>query len=168
LACIQRLLGTILAVQHQHKAANKLFTQSLEILQQRGLYHRQAQAIVDRVQRRYETDQTFRSIVERYLADFEKMLQDLSQSDPRGGALQASVKLPPDRELCVRIYRPPCGADLCMFAIVSDIHANLEALTTVLNEITIGSKYGSAWNRAAFGGTILHTRSCLGWSPMMS
>ena len=37
LACIQRLLGTILAVQHQHKEANKLFTQSLEILQERGM-----------------------------------------------------------------------------------------------------------------------------------
>ncbi|MBI4725121.1 MAG: hypothetical protein HY765_09120, partial [Rhodomicrobium sp.] len=62
-----------------------------EILQQRGLYSRQGQAIVDRVQRRYETDQTFRTIVERYLTDFEKALQELSRSDPRGAAVQARL-----------------------------------------------------------------------------
>jgi len=62
-----------------------------EVLQQRGLYTRAAQPIVDRVQRRYETDQNFRSVVERYLADFEKMLQDLSRSDPRGTAVQSRL-----------------------------------------------------------------------------
>lgn len=62
-----------------------------DVLRQRNLYQRQAQAIVDNVQRRYETDQTFRSIVERYLGDFEKMLQDLSRSDPRGGAVQTRL-----------------------------------------------------------------------------
>ncbi|MGO9547115.1 MAG: hypothetical protein ACLPPF_20270 [Rhodomicrobium sp.] len=62
-----------------------------EVLQQRGLYSRQAQAIVDRVQRRYETDQNFRSVTERYLADFEKMLQDISRADPRGTAVQARL-----------------------------------------------------------------------------
>ena len=62
-----------------------------EVLQQRGLYSRQAQSTVDRVQRRYETDQTFRNIAERYLADFEKMLQDVSRSDPRGAAVQARL-----------------------------------------------------------------------------
>ncbi len=62
-----------------------------EILQQRGLYSRQAQPIIDRVQRRYETDQNFRNVVERYLADFEKMLGDLSRSDPRGAAVQARL-----------------------------------------------------------------------------
>ncbi len=59
-----------------------------DVLKQRGLYPRQGQPIVDRVQRRYETDTTFRAIVDRYLADFEKMLQDLSRSDPRGSAVQ--------------------------------------------------------------------------------
>ncbi len=62
-----------------------------EVLQQRGLYSRQAQATVDRVQRRYETDQNFRSVTERYLADFEKMLQDISRSDPRGTAVQSRL-----------------------------------------------------------------------------
>jgi len=62
-----------------------------EVLQQRGLYPRQSQAVVDRVQRRYETDQNFRNVVERYLADFEKMLQDVSRSDPRGGAVQSRL-----------------------------------------------------------------------------
>jgi hypothetical protein len=62
-----------------------------DVLQQRGLYSRQGQATVDRVRRRYETDQTFRVIVERYLADFEKMLQDMSKSDPRGAAVQSRL-----------------------------------------------------------------------------
>jgi hypothetical protein len=62
-----------------------------DVLKQRGLYHRQGQPIVDRVQRRYETDKTFRAIVDRYLADFEKMLQDLSRSDPRGSSVQARL-----------------------------------------------------------------------------
>ncbi len=62
-----------------------------EILQQRGFYSRQAQSVVERVQRRYETDPNFRNVVERYLADFEKMLQDVSRSDPRGGSVQARL-----------------------------------------------------------------------------
>jgi hypothetical protein len=62
-----------------------------DVLSQRGLYPRQGQQIVDRVQRRYESDKTFRSIVDRYLADFEKMLQDLSRSDPRGGSVQSRL-----------------------------------------------------------------------------
>jgi hypothetical protein len=62
-----------------------------EVLQQRGLYSRQAQAIVDRVQHRYDTDQNFRAVAERYLSDFEKMLQDISRSDPRGTAVQSRL-----------------------------------------------------------------------------
>ncbi|HZV21089.1 MAG TPA: hypothetical protein VE986_06045, partial [Hyphomicrobiales bacterium] len=62
-----------------------------DILNQRGLYSRQGQVIVDRVQKRYETDQTFRAIVERYLNDFEKMLQDFSRNDPRGSGVQARL-----------------------------------------------------------------------------
>ncbi len=62
-----------------------------DVLKQRGLYARQGQQIVDRVQRRYETDKTFRAIVERYLADFEKMLQDLSRTDPRGAGVQSRL-----------------------------------------------------------------------------
>jgi hypothetical protein len=63
----------------------------MEVLQQRGLYSRQAQPLVDRVQRRYETDQNFRNVAERFLSDFEKMLQDLSRSDPRGTAVQSRL-----------------------------------------------------------------------------
>jgi hypothetical protein len=62
-----------------------------DVLSQRGLYPRQGQQIVDRVQRRYETDTTFRGIVDRYLSDFEKMLQDLSRSDPRGASVQSRL-----------------------------------------------------------------------------
>ncbi len=66
----------------------KLNRGETDILQQRGFYSRQSQPIVDSIQRRLETDQTFRGIVQRYLNDFEKMLQDLGRSDPRGGAVQ--------------------------------------------------------------------------------
>ena len=62
-----------------------------DVLSQRGLYPRQGQQIVDRVQRRYETDTTFHGIVDRYLSDFEKMLQDLSRSDPRGATVQSRL-----------------------------------------------------------------------------
>ena len=62
-----------------------------EVLQQRGLYSRQGQGVVDRVRRRFETDPSFRGVVERYLADFEKMLQDVSRSDPRGSAVQSRL-----------------------------------------------------------------------------
>ena len=62
-----------------------------EIVKQRGLYPRQGQQIVDRVQRRYENDNTFRQIVDRYLGDFEKMLQDLSRNDPRGTSVQGRL-----------------------------------------------------------------------------
>ncbi len=62
-----------------------------DVLSQRGLYPRQGQQIVDRVQRRYETDTTFHGIVDRYLSDFEKMLQDLSRNDPRGGTVQSRL-----------------------------------------------------------------------------
>lgn len=58
---------------------------------QRNLYTPQAQDTVDQVRRRYETDPTFRVIVERYLSDFERMLQDLSKSDPKGLAVQSSL-----------------------------------------------------------------------------
>jgi hypothetical protein len=60
-------------------------------LQQRGFYSRQAQAVVDRVQHRYQADQNFRSVVERYLSDFEKMLQDIGRTDQRGTAVQAKL-----------------------------------------------------------------------------
>ena len=62
-----------------------------DVLKQRGLYPRQGQQIVDSVLRRYETDKTFRAIVDRYLSDFEKMLQDLSRSDPRGAGVQTRL-----------------------------------------------------------------------------
>ena len=47
LACIQRLLGTILAVQDRHKEAKKLFTQSLETLQERGMRLEYARTLRD-------------------------------------------------------------------------------------------------------------------------
>jgi hypothetical protein len=54
----------------------------------RSMYNRQGQGTYDQVKRRYEGDTTFRHIVDRYLADFERMLKDASKADPKGRALQ--------------------------------------------------------------------------------
>jgi hypothetical protein len=57
----------------------------------RNIYNRQGQATYDQVKRRYESDTTFRHIVDRYLADFERMLKDASKADPKGRTLQAHL-----------------------------------------------------------------------------
>ncbi|MEJ2226911.1 MAG: hypothetical protein P8Y67_01500, partial [Alphaproteobacteria bacterium] len=54
----------------------------------RNIYNRQGQATFDQVRRRYENDSTFRVIVDRYLADFERMLHEASKSDPKGRSVQ--------------------------------------------------------------------------------
>jgi hypothetical protein len=54
----------------------------------RSMYNRSGQATFDQVKRRYEGDTTFRHIVDRYLADFERMLKDASKADPKGRGLQ--------------------------------------------------------------------------------
>jgi hypothetical protein len=75
-----------------------------EILKQRGLFSRQGHATVERVQKRYESDQTFRAIVERYLTDFENMLQDLSRTDPRGISVQSRLASDDGRVYFVLAY----------------------------------------------------------------
>ncbi len=57
----------------------------------RNIYTRQGQATFDQVRRRYENDSTFRVIVDRYLTDFERMLQDASKSDPKGRSVQTHL-----------------------------------------------------------------------------
>jgi hypothetical protein len=57
----------------------------------RNIYNRSGQATYDQVKRRYEGDTTFRHIVDRYLADFERMLKDASKADPKGRTLQAHL-----------------------------------------------------------------------------
>lgn len=57
----------------------------------RGIYNRDGQATFDQVKRRYENDSTFRHIVDRYLADFERMLQDASKADPKGRTVQTHL-----------------------------------------------------------------------------
>ncbi len=57
----------------------------------RNIYTRQGQATFDQVRRRYENDSTFRVIVDRYLTDFERMLQDTSKSDPKGRSVQTHL-----------------------------------------------------------------------------
>jgi hypothetical protein len=54
----------------------------------RDLYTRQGQGTFDQVKRRYDSDGTFRTIVERYLADFERLLKDASKADPKGQTVQ--------------------------------------------------------------------------------
>jgi hypothetical protein len=57
----------------------------------RSIYSRQGLATYDQVRRRYESDITFRHIVDRYLADFERMLQDSGKGDPKGRTMQAHL-----------------------------------------------------------------------------
>lgn len=57
----------------------------------RNIYNRSGQATYDQVKRRYEGDTTFRHIVDRYLADFERMLKDASKADPKGRTLQSHL-----------------------------------------------------------------------------
>jgi hypothetical protein len=54
----------------------------------RSMYNRSGQSTFDQVKRRYEGDTTFRHIVDRYIADFERMLKDASKADPKGRGLQ--------------------------------------------------------------------------------
>ncbi len=54
----------------------------------RNIYNREGQSTFDQVKRRYENDLTFRHIVDRYLADFDRMLTDAKKADPRGRSVQ--------------------------------------------------------------------------------
>jgi hypothetical protein len=57
----------------------------------RNIYNRQGQATFDQVRRRYENDSTFRVIVDRYLADFERMLHEAGKSDTKGRSVQKQL-----------------------------------------------------------------------------
>jgi hypothetical protein len=57
----------------------------------RSIYNREGQATFEQVKRRYEKDLTFRHIVDRYLADFERMLQDAKKADPKGRTMQTHL-----------------------------------------------------------------------------
>jgi hypothetical protein len=57
----------------------------------RNTYNRQGQATFDQVKRRYDNDTTFRHIVDRYIADFERMLKDATKADPKGRNLQTHL-----------------------------------------------------------------------------
>jgi hypothetical protein len=48
----------------------------------RHLYSLDGQATFDEISRRYERDGDFRATVDRYIADFERLLRDAEQSDP--------------------------------------------------------------------------------------
>ncbi len=57
----------------------------------RNMYNREGQTTFEQVKRRYENDMTFRHIVDRYLADFERMLQDAKKADPKGRTVQSHL-----------------------------------------------------------------------------
>jgi acyl transferase domain-containing protein len=48
----------------------------------RSLYTMQGQQTFDEVRRRYRRDPEFRQTVERYLTEFERLLEDVAQDDP--------------------------------------------------------------------------------------
>lgn len=50
----------------------------------RHLYNPDGQVTFDEISRRYDRDQDFRATVDRYIADFERLLNDAEQTDPDG------------------------------------------------------------------------------------
>ncbi len=54
----------------------------------RHLYSLDGQATFDEISRRYDRDPEFRATVDRYIGDFERLLQEAEQSDPDGRMLQ--------------------------------------------------------------------------------
>jgi hypothetical protein len=57
----------------------------------RSIYNHEGQKTFEQVKRRYENDTTFRHIVDRYLTDFERMLQDAKKADPKGRTMQSHL-----------------------------------------------------------------------------
>jgi hypothetical protein len=51
----------------------------------RHIYSPDGQATFDEVNRRYDRDPDFHATVDRYIADFERLLAEADQSDPEGG-----------------------------------------------------------------------------------
>jgi hypothetical protein len=54
----------------------------------RHLYSLDGQATFDEISRRYDRDPDFRATVDRYIGDFERLLQEAEQNDPDGRMLQ--------------------------------------------------------------------------------
>jgi hypothetical protein len=54
----------------------------------RHLYSLDGQATFDEISRRYDRDQDFRATADRYIGDFERLLQEAEQNDPEGRMLQ--------------------------------------------------------------------------------
>ena len=54
----------------------------------RHLYSPDGQATFDEISRRYDRDPDFRATVDRYIGDFERLLNEAEQNDPEGRVLQ--------------------------------------------------------------------------------
>ena len=54
----------------------------------RRLYTTQGQPTFDEIRKRYRADPDFRQTVERYLTEFERLLEDIAQDDPHEVAVR--------------------------------------------------------------------------------
>ena len=54
----------------------------------RSIYTNEGRATFDEVSRRYKTDPDLKRTIDRYLADFERLLKDAEQKDPSGRMVQ--------------------------------------------------------------------------------
>ncbi len=69
----------------------KRYNQGEQGIITRSIYNREGQTTFEQVKRRYENDLTFRHIVDRYLSDFERMLQDAQKADPKGRTVHSHL-----------------------------------------------------------------------------
>jgi hypothetical protein len=58
----------------------------------RSIYSAEGRGIFDEVTRRYQAEAEFRSMVDRFLGDFEVMLRDCEQRDPSGRQLDSHLQ----------------------------------------------------------------------------
>jgi hypothetical protein len=68
-----------------HDAAAELwdrYSQGERNVFTRRLYTTEGQQVFDEIRKRYGADQDFRLTVERYLSEFERLLEDVAQDDP--------------------------------------------------------------------------------------
>jgi hypothetical protein len=82
-------LNDIASAIDQHTASTvwQRFRQGERGIFSRQLYTRQGQATFDEIAGRYQRDPAFRQTVERYIADFERLLSDAERKGQNGQAI---------------------------------------------------------------------------------
>jgi hypothetical protein len=76
-----------------HDAASDLWEQRQRgepVTPGRDLYTAQGQATFEEIRRKYRVDRDFRQTVDRYLSEFERLLDEVAADDPNGGAVTHS------------------------------------------------------------------------------